>query len=111
MFDCAAKYKDTSINQQVLQGPDLTNKLVGVLLRFREEPVALMSDIEMMFYQVNVREQDRDVLRFLWWPDNNLERKPEEFQMTVHLFGGVPVVQISVLGRRLMIIRIIMIQM
>ena len=89
VFDCAAKYKDTSINQQVLQGPDLTNKLVGVLLRFREEPVALMSDIEMMFYQVNVREQDRDVLRFLWWPDNNLEREPEEFQMTVHLFGGV----------------------
>ena len=89
VFDCAAKYKDTSINQQVLQGPDLTNKLVGVLLRFREEPVALMSDIEMMFYQVNVREQNRDVLRFLWWPDNNLEREPEEFQMTVHLFGGV----------------------
>ena len=41
VFDCAAAYRGTSLNAQVLQGPDLTNKVVGVLLRFREEPVAL----------------------------------------------------------------------
>ena len=42
-----------------------------------------------MFYQVRVRPDDSDVLRFLWWPGNDLQRRPEEYQMTVHLFGAV----------------------
>ncbi len=88
VFDCSAKYRGTSLNDQLLQGPDLTNSLVGVLTRFREEPVAFMSDVESMFYQVHVRSSDCDALRFLWWPDGDLDRAPEEFQMNVHLFGG-----------------------
>ena len=47
-----------------------------------------MSDIESMFYQVRVRPSDRNYLRFLWWPDGNLEKEPEEYKMSVHLFGG-----------------------
>ena len=34
VFDCAAVYQGISLNQKVLQGPDLLNKLLGVLLRF-----------------------------------------------------------------------------
>lgn len=41
-----------------------------------------------MFYQVRVRPSDRNYLRFLWWPDGNLEKEPEEYKMSVHLFGG-----------------------
>lgn len=26
VFDCAAEYKDVSLNKQVLRGPDMTNK-------------------------------------------------------------------------------------
>ena len=66
----------------------MTNSKFGVLTRFRQEPIALMADVEAMFHQVNVHCEDRDVLRFLWWPDNNLNAEPEEFQMTVHLFGA-----------------------
>ena len=45
-FDCGAKYHGTSINHQLLQGPDLmTNPLVGVLIRFRQESVAMAADI------------------------------------------------------------------
>ena len=88
VFDCSAKYRGTSLNDQLLQGPDLTNSLVGVLTRFREERVAFMSDVESMFYQVLVRPSDCDALRFLWWPNGNLDQPPEEFRMRVHLFGG-----------------------
>ena len=88
VFDCSAKHRDTSLNDQLLQGPDLTNTLVGVLTRFREELVAFMSDIEAMFYQVSVPLADCDALRFLWWPQGNLSEEPEEYEMRVHLFGG-----------------------
>ena len=52
VFDCSAKYRDTSLNGQLSQGPDLTNSLVGVLTRFRKGQVAIMADIESMFLQV-----------------------------------------------------------
>ncbi|KAK3710896.1 hypothetical protein QZH41_016322 [Actinostola sp. cb2023] len=88
VFDCSAKYRGSSLNDQLLQGPDLTNTLIGVLTRFRQEQVAFMSDIEAMFYQVRVRPSDCKYLLFLWWPDGNMEREPQEYQMSVHLFGG-----------------------
>ena len=89
VFDCSAKYRGSSLNDQLLQGPDLTNSLVGVLTRFREESVALMADIEAMFHQVRVKPDDSNALRFLWWPNRDLNAQPQEFMMTVHLFGGV----------------------
>ena len=88
VFDCAAKYKGTSLNDNLLQGPDLVNSLVGVLIRFREQPVAIVADIEAMFHQVKVSDKDRDALRFLWWSDGNMEKPPTEYCMTVHLFGA-----------------------
>lgn len=89
VFDCSAKFAGTSLNDQLLQGPDLTNSLVGVLTRFRQEPVAFMADIEAMFYQVFVPVEQRDFLRFLWWPNGDLTDQLEEYRMTVHPFGAV----------------------
>jgi len=47
-----------------------------------------MAGIESMFFQVRVSEADCSYLRFLWWPDGNLESNLEEYQMVVHLFGA-----------------------
>ena len=80
MFDCAARFKGTSLNEQLLQGPNLT--------RFREEEIAFMGDIDSMFYQVRVRPEDTSFLRFLWWNDGNPSSNVVEFQMMVHLFGA-----------------------
>ena len=88
VFDCTASFQDRSLNSELLQGPNMTNTLVGVLLRFREEPVASMADIESMFYYVKVPKHDADLLRFLWWPNGKLTEPMEEFRMTVHLFGA-----------------------
>ena len=47
-----------------------------------------MAHIEAMFHQVRVTPNDYDALRFLWWPNNDLNAEPEEYQMLVHLFGA-----------------------
>ena len=67
VFDCSAEYQGESLNRHLLQGPDLTNTLTGVLCRFRQEKVAFTCDIESMFHQVRVNEEHCDYLRFLWW--------------------------------------------
>ena len=89
VYDCAAKFQNVSLNQRILQGPDLTNLLTGVLTRFREQPIAIMADIEKMFYQVCIPTEDNRYLRFLWWPNGDMDKNPEEFQMLVHLFRCV----------------------
>ena len=52
VFDCSAEFQNESLSKHLLQGPDLTNNLVGVLCRFGKEPVALMCDIEGMFTEL-----------------------------------------------------------
>ena len=89
VFDCAARCKGRALNDVVLQGPDLTNKLIGVLLRFRVGRIALMADIEQMFHQVGVTQEHRDALRFVWWHNGDMNACLEVFRMKVHLFGGV----------------------
>ena len=87
VLDAAAKFQGTSLNDQLLQGPDYINNLAGVLMRFRQEEVVLIADIEQMFHQVRVPAEDCDALRFLWWSEN-LSDEPEEYQMQVHIFGA-----------------------
>nr|XP_055041009.1 uncharacterized protein LOC129428127 [Misgurnus anguillicaudatus] len=88
VFDCSAKYKGASLNDHLLTGPDLMNSLVGILLRFRQHPVALMCDVERMFHQFHVDKADRDYLRFLWWRNGDVNSPPQTFRMRVHLFGA-----------------------
>ena len=76
------------LNGVLMQGPDLTNSLTDVLVRFREGPCAFIADVEAMFYQVTVPEDDRDFMRFLWWPGGDTSLPPEEFRMRVHCFGA-----------------------
>ncbi|XP_071832390.1 uncharacterized protein [Apostichopus japonicus] len=89
VFNCPIQYKGVSLNEQLLSGPDLTNRLYGVLMRWRQENVAIMADIEAMFYQVRVRKDDCDLLRYLWWPEGNFDGGMKEYRMLVHLFGAV----------------------
>ena len=88
VFDCAAKSRGVALNDVIHQGPDYNNSLLGVLLRFRTRAVAFMTDVHAMFHQVRVPAAQRDVLRYLWWPDGNLDQPPASYRMTAHLFGG-----------------------
>lgn len=52
VFDAAASRKGTSLNDQLVTGPDLLNSLVGVIMRLRLHAVAMIADIQTMFFQV-----------------------------------------------------------
>ena len=47
-----------------------------------------MADAEKMFHQVRTKPEDCEALRFLWWPEGDLDRDPVDFQIIVHLFGA-----------------------
>ncbi|XP_067950302.1 uncharacterized protein [Watersipora subatra] len=85
VFDCSATFGGTSLNEHLLQGPDLTNNMLGILLRFRKEPIAIACDVEKMFHNFYVNKEDRDFLRFLWFgKDGDIK----DYRMRVHLFGA-----------------------
>ena len=72
-------------------GADLLHGLSGTICRFRQGPIALAADIESTFLQVQVQEQDRSCLRFLWRPRTNEPVQMYEYQR--HVFGVLQFLQ------------------
>ena len=87
--DCSAEKDGVSLNSVLMQGPDFSNSLLGVLLRFRKGLIPFMADIESMYYQVKVPQEHRRYLKFLWWEDGDLSKDPVVCEMCVHPFGAV----------------------
>ncbi|XP_037572307.1 uncharacterized protein LOC119454449 [Dermacentor silvarum] len=100
VFDSSAQHEGVSLNSVLLTGPDLTNNLVGMLIRFRQEPVAVTADVQQMFYSFMVREDHQNYLRFLWFKGNDISREIIECRMKVHVFGNSPSPAISTYGLR-----------
>ena len=100
VFDSSATYLGISLNDVLLKGPDLTNSLLGVLMNFRTETVAVTCDIQQMFYNFKVCEPHRDFLRFFWYENNDTNQPLIEYRMTVHIFGNAPSPAIATLGLR-----------
>lgn len=100
VFDSSAKFNGCSLNDILLTGPDMTNNLVGVLLKFRKEKVPITTDIEQMFVNFYVHEQHRNFLRFLWFRDNDPTKDLVEYRMRVHIFGNSPSPAVATIGLR-----------
>ena len=82
--NAASVFKKQSLNKNFLSGPDLLNNLVGLLLRFRQDSVAVMAYIEAMFMQICIRTEDQSCLRFLWPSKNSVQ----QFQYIRLIFGA-----------------------
>ena len=87
VFDAAAKSHGVSLNDNLLQGPDLNNSIIAVLLRFRQYAVAYAGDVKDMFHRVLIQEEDRKAQRFLW---RGMDRhsQPDTYEMQVMFFGS-----------------------
>ena len=70
-MDASAKEGKNGIylNDCLHTGPSLNPLLFEILVRLRENRVALVGDIEKAFLNISVDESDRDCLRFLWVDD------------------------------------------
>ncbi|XP_062533692.1 uncharacterized protein LOC134202689, partial [Armigeres subalbatus] len=86
IWDAAAKVDGVSLNSALLKGPDQLSSLPAILFRFRLYRVAISSDIQEMFHQVRIREEDKNSQRFLWRADPSM--KPEVHLMDVATFGS-----------------------
>lgn len=100
VFDSSAQHDGVSLNNVLLTGPDLNNTLLGVLIRFRKEPVAITADIQKMFHCFLVEPEHRNFLRFLWFKNNDLTKEVIEYRMRVHVFGNSPSPAVAIYGLR-----------
>ncbi|XP_068246878.1 uncharacterized protein [Palaemon carinicauda] len=100
VFDSSAKCNGVSLNSVLLTGPNLTNDLLGVLIRFRKEMLAVTADIQLMFHCFLVREDHRNYLRFLWHKDNDIDNDLVVYRMRVHVFGNSTSPAVAMLGLR-----------
>ncbi len=87
VFDAASKHDGVCLNDALINGPLLLSNLHDLLILFREGPYAVSMDIEKMFLQVRVREEDQYAFRFLWRRPGD-EGPPVAYQMMVEIFGA-----------------------
>ena len=100
VFDSSAEFHGVSLNKELPSGPDTLNSLLGILLRFRRNNVAVACDIEQMFHNFYVNPEHQNLLRFLWLESNDKTKNIIEYQMTVHLFGNTSSPAVATFGLR-----------
>ena len=89
VFDASAKIRnELSLNDILYSGPCLLPYLYDILLRFRTGKIGLVGDIKQAFLQVEIAEEHRDFVRFLWFKDiNETPRKITSLRFTRVVFG------------------------
>ena len=100
VFDSSAEFQGTSLNKELLSGPDTHNSLLGILIRFRKNPVGVVCDIEQMFHSFHVHPPHRDLLRFVWFAENDKGKEIIDYHMVVHLFGNTSSPAVATYGLR-----------
>ena len=83
VFNSSAKYHGTSLNEKLLPGPDVMNRLNDVLLGFRNGSIGFSADIETMFHNFYLKDDERDYIRFFWFADNDNAQSVCQFRAKV----------------------------
>ncbi|XP_063994422.1 uncharacterized protein LOC135171779 [Diachasmimorpha longicaudata] len=86
VFDGSAKRAGdpVSLNESLMIGPTIQEDIFSLLTRFLTHQYVLTGDIEKMYRQFWVRDEDRKYQR-VWWKDSNGE--PRVFELNTVTFG------------------------
>ncbi|XP_018300724.1 uncharacterized protein [Mycetomoellerius zeteki] len=98
VFDASAKSNSgVSLNDVLMTGPTIQDKLFSHLIRFRTYNYVISADIEKMYRQILLHEDDRRYQQILWRKDGTIRT----FQLNVLTFGvsSSPFLAIRVIKR------------
>ena len=93
VYDGSAKSskEELSLNDCLETGDNYIPHIFDMLASFRNNPVGLTADIEKAFLMVSIKEEDRNMLRFLWFDDpSRYTPKIAQFRFKRLLFGIRP---------------------
>lgn len=96
VFNSSQVFRGVSLNSFLAKGPDsFRTNLLGLLLRFRENPVVLVGDIRKMYNSVFLEELEQHTHRFLW-RDMNGDKRPDVWCITRVNMGDKPAGAIAI---------------
>ncbi|GBN27766.1 hypothetical protein AVEN_31073-1 [Araneus ventricosus] len=75
VFDASSNhsFQHLSLNDCLWPGPNLNSNIFDILINFRLNKFAIISDLEKAFLQLTLAEKDRDAVRFLWTENDTLQ--------------------------------------
>lgn len=86
VFDASAKTtNNVSLNDILMIGPVIQDDLFSILLRFRKYNFVIIADIEKMYRQILVNDDQRDLQRILW--RENLNEPVTHYRLNTVTYG------------------------
>lgn len=85
VYDASAKYRGTSLNENLLMGPNMLVDMLNPLMRMRMHKYAFTGDVKSMFHRIMINERDQQCQRLLF--RKNLEEPMQIYIMQVMMFG------------------------
>ena len=97
VFNSSQIHKGMSLNDCLAKGPDTyENTVLGLLLRWRKDHIAMVGDIKKMFHSIHLSEKDAQCHRFLWRDLQILKEPPDTYVIQRVNMGDRPATAIAI---------------
>ena len=83
VFDASYSTNGPSVNECLYSGPYFLTKIFDILIRFRFNSIAILTDIKQIFLNVAISKEHMNYLCFLWYDDVTSEN---EAKLIIHRF-------------------------
>lgn len=98
VFDASCKTTNgTSLNDIMFIGPKLQQEITDILLRWRSYKIAFTADIEKMYRQIKIAEEDQDFHRILWRFDTKEPIREYKLKTVTYRTASAPYLAIRTL--------------